>query len=797
MKYIKRILLGILCVFLLAGAFVFVLITFYKKEMAGMLTDILKTTYGLTLQVENVDVSLLSNWPQASVELKNISLASDLYPDKNEPFLKAGSIILSFNLAKLLEKKFIVKSISIKNAEVALIKDSLGNRNFAFKKQEVAVQKDSTARDLSFEVNRITIKNTHFRFINRGKKQVIAMRFVNNVIRTTPAQDGLKARLEGDVLIEQLLFNAKKGAFLKDTKVKLDLDISAFFQSKMIIVHPTSLLTIHNHPYRVNTFIHLMDTSWLMFHVETENAVYAEVAKFLPPNIQAVLKNFSVEKPFDIKTLIIAKLDIREEPILIVDIQVKDNIIKIGDSKIPYSGISFHGKVVSLDSSRQRGSMEEARIQFTDIKGKIFDYPVTASVFLHNLTNPDIKINGRLFVDAQKIHFKVAQDFLLRGSCIAGIDYSGPVNKLNEKDFLKPIMHLNANLLFNNFSYREKDNPYIYVVNGKANVNNKDLKFEDLHLKTEAGEAVLKGKAEGFVNYVLGYSNALKATLSARTDYLNLNSFLSKAPAQAVSTDKKTTADYKQTVQQGDNDQFEFNVSLFAKKLYIRKVEVENASIDLSYKNNLLTLKSVKASTCGGKIVAKGSIYDLTRVSADMDMEDIDINELFIEFENFGQKKIESKNLKGRISLVANFKTDLDANMEVKGETMAGEVKLKLRDGHLENFEPVQSMSNFIWRNRNFNDVTFTELNETFRIRGYEMEIQELEIASNILNMYVKGTYNFKDNSNINILIPWRNLQKRGKHYIPKSYGESENVKGLKLNFSGPTANMKLSLGHK
>jgi hypothetical protein len=107
-------------------------------------------------------------------------------------------------------------------------------------------------------------------------------------------------------------------------------------------------------------------------------------------------------------------------------------------------------------------------------------------------------------------------------------------------------------------------------------------------------------------------------------------------------------------------------------------------------------------------------------------------------------------------------------------------------------------MSNFIFKNRDFNDVAFSELNETFRIRGYEMEIQELEIGSNILNMYVVGTYNFKENSNINIVLPWHNLRRRGKNYIPKNYAEgSENAKGLKLNFSGPTSNMKLSLGHK
>lgn len=800
MKYLKRFLLTILILVILVTGSVFVLITFYKKEMADLLTESLKTNYGLNLKVEDADVSFLSNWPQASVQLKNIYLSSELYPDKSQPILKAGSLSLSFNLEKLLHKEFVVRSVSINNASILLVKDTNGLRNFEFKKQAHAAGDTSTSA-IRFEINKIGISNTRFDFYNREKKQHIGMLFANNTLRLDPAQDGFRAKLTGDMGVNELLFNESKGAFLKNTKAKTDLHFSVYFKSKMVIVHPGSRITIKRHPYSVNAVVNLRDkdSSSLMLHIASGQMNYNDVAGLLTPKIRAAMSNFSVERPVDGSVMVIAKLGIREDPILIVNLDVKNNAVKIGNSKIPYSDLSLKAKIVSLDSSRKKGNIEEARLTFDSIRGKLYDYPFTASVHLRNLANPGISINGRLLIDAQKIKFKVAQEFILKGNCVAAISYSGPVNRLNSKDFLSPAMQLHASLLFKDFSYQEKNKPFVYTVKGKASVNNKDLKFDNLLLKTDAGEAVLKGKAEGFVNYVLGYSNWLKASLHAKTDYFNLNTYLPKKEEAPVAKkeDKKTGADYKQTVQ-GDNNQFEFDVSLQAKKLYIRKVETENTSIVLSYKNKLLNIKSIKASTCGGKITAKGSIYDLSRISAEMEMDDIDISQLFTEFENFGQKKVESKHLKGRIFLKATFKTDLDDNMEVIGATMSGDVKLKLKEGHLQNFEPVQSMSNFIFRNRNFDDVTFTELNETFRIKGYEMEIQELEVGSNILNMYVTGRYNFKETSNINILVPWHNLKRRGKNYVPKNFGEGiENAKGLKLNFSGPTSNMKLSFGHK
>ena len=145
------------------------------------------------------------------------------------------------------------------------------------------------------------------------------------------------------------------------------------------------------------------------------------------------------------------------------------------------------------------------------------------------------------------------------------------------------------------------------------------------------------------------------------------------------------------------------------------------------------------------------------------------------------------------------FKFELDEDRQIKGETMSGEVKLKLKEGHLLNFEPIQNLSNFLFRNRDLNDIAFSELNEKFKVRAYEIEIEELEIGSNVLNLYVvNGIYSVKGNSSINILVPWSNLKRRGKNYVPKNTGESaENTKGVKLNFFGENKKMKISFGHK
>lgn len=791
MKFVKKALITLLVLLFLIIGSVFIVITFYKKEMASLFTDHLKETYGLVLQADDVNVSFFSNWPNASVEFRNIRVTNVLNNGSQAPLFNAGSLSLSFNLEKLLQKEFIVKSVAVKDAEVNLWKDENGLRNFEFRKKDTV---SSSQSPISFEIGKISIQNTLFTFQNKQNGQKIEFVLKKNTIRLKQYADGAEAGLTGDVFVKGLLFKKEKGAFLANTSARLDLGATICFPRKEIFIHSPSVVEIGKQKFDVSAFVELNENKQLLLNIESKNISYSQGVSLLNPGIRKALSTIKVSKPVNAKILVVAKIGIKQEPIVLVDVSSKNNDITIGHSKIPYSDISFNGRIVSLDRSGTMGNSEEATVTFKPLKGKIYGLPFTGSVVIHNLVNPDIKINADLFIDAKTIPFKASQEFILNGTAIANINYTGPVSKMNQKEFLDEPMQLTANVKFNNVSYREKIKPlYSYLVNGTAFVTNKELKFENLSLKMNGGTLKLKGSVDNFVKYALGYTNGFKAKLNASANYFDLTGYVVKKKDSVNLPSEKV--EKMGTI---DQSKFEFDVSLSAKKLLIRKVDASNAFIDMQYKNNLLDIRSLKVNTCGGSLSATGSIYDLHKINADIAMQNIDINQLFEQFENFGQKAIEGQNLQGNVFVNVKLKTELDENMEVIGKTIAAKVDLKLKDGHLLNYEPLQNISDYIFRNRDFKDISFSEINETFIVDGFKMDIQEMEIASNVLNLYMSGTYHFKDQSNINLLIPWNNLKRRGKNYIPKSSGQTaENSRGLKLNYSGMPGKLKLSLGNK
>ncbi|MDF2452857.1 MAG: hypothetical protein K0S26_2361 [Bacteroidota bacterium] len=567
MKFVKRIILILFLLVFLAIGTVFVTVTFYKKELAEMLIANLKESYGLTLKSESIRVSFISNWPNTSVQFKNISLSNDVQPD--EPLLKAASLSLSFNIEKLLHKEFIVNSIAIKDGELNLVKGNEGIKNYEFVKKDTSTQ---TSSGIHFEITKVGIANTKFKFLNKRYNKRIEFLFINDEVELKNYADGMEAHLTGNVFINGLLFRAEKGAFLSNTPADLDLTATICYPRKEIFIHQPSYAEINKHRYNISAFVELKDKKHLSLSIENKQADYFNVISLLNPGVKKGLLKIKVKHPVDAKALIMVEIGEQQEPIVIVHIKSSKNNVEIGNSGVPYSDIAFNAAIISLDSSLKTGDGDHAKVILKPLTGKVYDFGFKGALTVHSFTNPFIVVNAHLLIDAKKIKLKPAKEFALKGYADIGLNYTGPVNKLNEKQFLDKPMKLNASIKFKNVCYKEKLKPYVYCVNGSATVVNNFLKFDNLDLKMDGGDLKLKGSVDNFTKYSLGFANGFKAALSATTDHFDLTGYLKKS-VQDTSSKEENQAKMEKNATDLNESNFEFDVTLAAKKLIVRKVE--------------------------------------------------------------------------------------------------------------------------------------------------------------------------------------------------------------------------------
>ena len=128
------------------------------------------------------------------------------------------------------------------------------------------------------------------------------------------------------------------------------------------------------------------------------------------------------------------------------------------------------------------------------------------------------------------------------------------------------------------------------------------------------------------------------------------------------------------------------------------------------------------------------------------------------------------------ISADVKFNARMNDNLSIEAPSMWGDLAVKIKNGRLQNFEPMQNMSNFLFKKRDFTDVAFAEIDSHFFLLGSDLDINLMEIQSTVLSLFVHGRYSFTDSTSLSVQLPLSNLKKRDKDYKPKNVGVDAKV---------------------
>jgi hypothetical protein len=147
------------------------------------------------------------------------------------------------------------------------------------------------------------------------------------------------------------------------------------------------------------------------------------------------------------------------------------------------------------------------------------------------------------------------------------------------------------------------------------------------------------------------------------------------------------------------------------------------------------------------------------------------VTKLFNAFDNFGQDGITAQSLEGSLS------TNLTASLLLKDDgkllpsSIESTIDFSLKNGALNNYEPVKKLQNFLFKNRDFDNIRFAELKDRLVIHNQDITINRMEIQSSVFSMFVEGVYSNRGNTDISIQVPLSNLKKRKADYVPENVG--------------------------
>jgi hypothetical protein len=179
--------------------------------------------------------------------------------------------------------------------------------------------------------------------------------------------------------------------------------------------------------------------------------------------------------------------------------------------------------------------------------------------------------------------------------------------------------------------------------------------------------------------------------------------------------------------------------------------------------------------TSGGIFEVNGGVSNLqqppSRMSISAKIMNTNISELFYSFDNFQQKTLTDKNLKGTLSTTATFNSLLKKDYSIIPESMTGKIVFVIKNGALINFKALNDVSKYVFKNRDFDHIEFAQLRDTITLTGQVLHFSRMEIESSVLTFFTEGKYGFKGGTDLSIQIPLSNLKKREDDFKPINVG--------------------------
>jgi hypothetical protein len=330
---------------------------------------------------------------------------------------------------------------------------------------------------------------------------------------------------------------------------------------------------------------------------------------------------------------------------------------------------------------------------------------------------------------------------------------------------------------YNRRSYRVND------LNAVFDFTEKEFAIRSFHLSVNKNDIAITGAITDFVPFFIqpkGSANVKLNIVSPRIDLTGVTK-----PHIALSKSREKARAQKSKEKMVDivdrlNEQLDLSVTFNIARFINRNFVATNLKGQLLLANNALLLKGLSMHFGGGTVKLESRVSDvdnkISPLSIQAKADGVALKDFFHAFNDFNQKTFTHDNIEGQLTLGIDLRAALDEKLDLQMNNMNGNATFTIQGMHLKNFEPIQRLSNFLMKKRDFTDVSFSDINSSVDMQGTKMQVQRMEVGSTVISMFIEGIYDLGDSTDLAVQVPLSNLKKRDQEIPPEHVGTDSRV---------------------
>lgn len=743
-RWVNRLFLFILMFIILAGSIVFFVAKYREDAIENLIIEQINKTLTAEITYRTFDFDPWSNFPKVSFYLNELYCVG--YKGNPEmPLIDHGNVAVLFDAWQIITGNFTIQDILISDASLHILLFGDGNSNYQiFKDNE-----ESTHASILLE--KITIKNTHIRFINNQNHFDLALNAKNLQLSGSLEDKGFHFKTKGDLYINHMDLN--KMSYIIEKNLDFSLQLLYQNEHKKTVISEADVI-FEGVPMVPSLTYQSGDTyDEINCLVKIQQVDFQQLKTVLQEHLPEQFSELQMDGSCTSFININGKLGKKKFPAIKVDFSMKDGFYRRPQDNIFLDKLSFNAKFLNNSSTDPK----EFKFLMNEIKAKTISGSLQGSLEIDDFKNPLISadIHTSLKMDEVLSMWKIDTLEQISGDMDLKFNFQKKIKDFQSftvEDFIDSKTE--GELSLSDVAFALKTSPLKYEnLRGKFFFNNNNLLVNNLEGQVSGSDFHMDGIFLNILSYWFMPGERLKIIADFNSKNLALDNLLENDSKQ-----------HEESYYFNLPEAVDCELNLSIDDLVFRKFNAKGIKGQLKLNNKKLILSNIYFESMGGQNEISGILTEskdhIFSIDCQATFGAVDIHQLFLSFEDFGQESFTHQHVRGSLTTDLFYKARMYSDLSFDISSHYVSADLVIADGEIIEYPPLYALANFIHVDK-LQHVYFSELKNSIKIQDQLITIPDMEINSSTLHLQLDGIHTFSNEIDYHLLLRLSDLIKK------------------------------------
>lgn len=774
--------------------------------LQGKIEEIIKTkvnnSINATLDFEDADLSLLKNFPNAHVELTQLSLINKA-PFEGDTLFATSKIALSMSIKELFksaDEPIVIKTLDVDEAKLHIKSDVEGNANYDIAKESNEPTSDPTDDpDSSFTLNMdsYAINNTEIVYEDMASGMLLTIIEMNHSGTGDLSLEKSELKTLTDALVS---FEIDGTKYLNKNKINLDaligIDLSenkyTFLENKALV---NQLPLVFDGFVKVNEENQEVDITF-----KTPSSDFKNFLAVIPEAYSGNIENVRTTGNFEVNGVFKGVVDEEHIPTFKIAINSDNASFKFPD--LPKSVRNVH---IDTEINNETGITEDTYVDINRISFAIDEDKFNLKAKIRDVmgnTKVDADMDGRINLANISQAYPVPDDYNLKGILNADVSTSFDMASLEKKQYQNTKTSGKASLTGFEYASQELKNP-VAINKAALTFNPNTVTLDSFEGKTGSTDFAAKGTLTNLLGFMFNNEN-IEGRFSLNSNQFALYDFMVEETAdENLSTTEETTIAGEERIKIPSF--LDCTIDATANTVIYDNLDLKNVKGTLVIKDETATVNNLTSDLFGGTMGLSGAVstkQETSTFDVSLGMNNFNIGESFAGLELFKVLTPLASALTGKlnsdIKISGNLKEDFTPNLAtISGNLLAELLSPKLDAQKAPLVSSLDNKLNFL----DTKQINLDGLKTALSFENGAVKVKPFTLKYKDININVDGSHTFDRQmqykatldvpakylgAEVNKLIAQMNDQSLGEVTIPVT----ANIGG---SFTNPSVNTDMT----